>query len=283
MAALNPSSDISAFINTIFEDALLVAREMMFIDGLVTVFSDRVGIASRQNSQYSGATMATIGETDDMASQAFTPSSLASITPAEVGGQYFLPDTRVDSDPFQVRSDAAADLGQAMATKIQADTLTAFTSLTGGTIGAAGTTITWGHFFAARALLKAQKAPEPYVCVLHEYQWQDLAKAASVSATVAFSPSFQDDVMRRYYVGTAAGVDIYTTVDITPDASDDATGGMFSRQAVALDLRRPPRLEAERDASRRGWELNQTAVYGYGVWRPLFGIQMIFDATAPSS
>lgn len=283
MAALNPSTDISAFINTIFEDALLVAREMMFIDGLVTSFNDRTGNATRQNSQYSGATLAAIGETDDLASQAFTPSSIATITPAEVGAQYFLPDLRVESDPFQVRSDAAADLGQAMATKIQQDILTSFTSLTGGTIGSAGTTITWGHFFAARALLKNQKAPEPYVCVLHEYQWQDLAKAASVSATVAFAPSFQDDVMRRYYVGTAAGVDIFTTVDITPDASDDATGGMFSRQAVAFDMRRSPRLEAERDASRRGTELNLSAVYGYGVWRPLFGVQMVFDATAPSS
>jgi hypothetical protein len=283
MAALNPTTDITTYIQTIYEDAMFVARENMFFDQLITTFSDRTGNADRSSSIYGSATMASIGETDDLASQAFTPSVLATLTPAEVGAQFFLPDLRVESDPFQVRSDASMELGAAIATKVQQDSLTSLASLTGGTIGAAGTTITWGHFFAARAVLKNQKAPEPYICVLHEYQWQVLAKASSVSATVAFSPSFQDDVMRRYYVGTAAGVDIFATVDITPDASDDASGGMFARSAMALDMRRAPRLEAERNASRRGIELNLTSVYGYGVWRPAFGVTMLFDATTPTS
>lgn len=283
MAALNPTTDISSYIQTIFEDAMFVARENMFFDRLITTFTDRTGNAARSSSIYGSATFATVGETDDLASQSFTPSTLATLTPAEVGAQFFLTDLRMESDPFQVRSDAAMELGAGIATKIQQDALLSLASLTGGTIGAAGTTITWGHFFAARAVLKNQKAPEPYVCVLHEYQWQDLAKAASVSATVAFSPSFQDDVMRRYYVGTAAGVDIFTTVDITPDGSDDASGGMFSRSAMALDMRRAPRLEADRDPSRRGIELNMTSVYAYGVWRPAFGVTMLFDATTPTS
>jgi hypothetical protein len=281
--AINTAGDISAFINTIFEDALLVARENMFIDTLVTTFNDRMGNATRQNSQYGSATISAIGETDDLASQAFAPSSLATITPAETGGQFALTDLRMESDPFQVRSDAALELGQSMAEKIQSDVLGNFSSLTGGTVGAAGTTITWGHFFAARAQLKNQKAPEPYVAVLHEYHWQELASAAAVSATVTNAPEFQDEVQRRYYVGTAAGVDIYTTVDISVDASDDAYSAMFSRSAIALDMRRMPRLEPERDASRRLWELNMTSVYGHGVWRPLFGIQLLFDATTPTS
>jgi hypothetical protein len=42
-------------------------------------------------------------------------------------------------------------------------------------------------------------------------------------------------------------------------------------------------MEAERDASRRGWELNMTAVYAHGVWRPEWGVCMTFDAAAPTS
>ena len=34
------------------------------------------------------------------------------------------------------------------------------------------------------------------------------------------------------------------------------------------------------NASRRGTEINLSAVYAYGVWRPAFGIQGTFDATA---
>lgn len=283
MAALNPTTDISDYIQTIYEDAMFVARESMFIDMLVTTFDDRTGNAVRTSSEYSEATLSTIGETDDLASQAFTPSTLASLTPGEVGGQFFLPDLRIESDPFSVRNDAARELGSKMADKIQTDTLGALASLTGGTIGAAGTAITWGHFFAAKAVLKGAKVPEPYSCVLHEYQWFVLAKSAAVAQTVTNAPEFQDEVMRRYYVGTVGNVDIFTTADITVDATDDAKGGMFNSAAIGLDMRRPPRLEAERDASRRGWELNQTAVYAQGVWRPAYGVTMHFDASTPSS
>ena len=41
----------------------------------------------------------------------------------------------------------------------------------------------------------------------------------------------------------------------------------------------PSRLEPERDASRRGWELNLSTVYAHGVWRPTYGVQMIFVDT----
>jgi hypothetical protein len=283
MANLNPSSDISTYIQTIFEDAMFVARENMFIDMLITTFDDREGNADRSSSEYSEATISNIGETDDLASQAFTPSVLATLTPAEAGAQIFLPDLRVESDPFPVRNDAAIELGSSMADKIQTDTLTNLGSLTGGTIGAAGTTITWGHFFAAKAVLKGAKVPAPYSCVLHEYQWFVLAKSAAVSQTVTNAPEFQDEVMRRYYVGTVGEVDIFTTADITIDGSDDAKGGMFNSQALALDMRRPPRLEPERDASRRGWELNQTTVFAHGVWRPAYGVTMYFDAATPTS
>jgi len=138
MASLNPSSDISAFINTIFEASILVARDNNVMTGLVRTFNDRTGVASRQNSQYGGLTVNSIGETDDLVGQAFTPSSIATLTPSEAGGQYFLTDTRVESDPFTVRNDAATDLGQAMATKIETSLMSHFDEFTGGTIGAAG-------------------------------------------------------------------------------------------------------------------------------------------------
>jgi hypothetical protein len=281
--SLNPSSDISTYIQTIFEDAMFVARESMFIDMLITTFDDRTGVADRSSSEYSEATIADIGETDDLASQAFTPSVLATLTPGEKGAQFFLTDLRMESDPFTVAADASRELGSSTADKIQTDTLTNLGSLTGGTIGAAGTTITWGHFFATKAVLKGAKVPEPYSCVMHEYQWHVLAKSAAVSQTVTNAPEFQDEIMRRYYVGTVGQVDIFTTADIAIDASDDAKGGMFNSQAMALDMRRAPRLEPERDASRRGIELNQTTVYAHGVWRPAYGVTMYFDATTPTS
>jgi hypothetical protein len=58
-------------------------------------------------------------------------------------------------------------------------------------------------------------------------------------------------------------------------------GGMFSRNAMALDMRRSFRLEPERDASRRGIELNASSVYAYGVWRPQYGVALNSAGTTP--
>lgn len=167
MASQNPESDIGAFVNPIFEGAILVARENSIMTRLVRNFNDRTGLAVRRNSQYGGATMNAITEADDLAGQAFTPATIASVTPSEIGAQYFLTDSRMESDPFNVKRDAAIDLGEAAATKIDTDLVGLFSSFTGGTVGTAGSVITWGHIEAAHAQLRARFAPYPYTLVLH--------------------------------------------------------------------------------------------------------------------
>lgn len=284
MASLNPSSDISAFINTIFEASILVARDNNVMTGLVRTFNDRTGVAVRKNSQYGGLSVGSISETDDLTGQAFTPANIATLTPAEAGGQYFLTDLRVESDPFAVRNDASQDMGLAMATKMETDLIGEFANLTGGTVGTAGSVITWSYFLAMEAQLKAKKAPYPYFTVMHPYQWFQLAKAASVASAVATNaaPSLLEEVKSAFFVRQVGGVSIFVSSNFTIDSSDDTKIGMWSRDAIALDIRRQPRIEPERDASRRGTELNLSTVYAKGVWRPTFGIQGVFDCTAPT-
>lgn len=278
-------SDISAFVNTVFEDALFVARDQEFMTRLVTLFNDRQGMAVRQSQIYGTAVINSVGETDDLVGQTLTPSSLATLTPGEVAAQFPLTDQRLESDPFGVRQDAALELGRAMGQKIETDILGNFSSLTGGTVGSANNPMTWGIFFAALSRLRTANAPQPYVCVLHPYQWHDLGTAVTPAGGVTGTnaPGFQDEVLNRFWVGRVSGVEIYTTSNIATDANDDAVGAMFSRPAIAFDIRRAPRLEPERDASKRLWELNLSAIYGHGVWRPAFGIQIVSDVTAPTS
>lgn len=280
---LNTYADVSALINAIYEDALTVAREQTIMDMLVTTFNDRQGMAIRKVTEYGTGAISEIGEADDMVSQQFNRSLLSQLTPAEKGGQFFLTDQRIETDPEDVRRDAAIELGTAMSQKIENDVLGNFASLTGGTIGAAGSTLTWGHFFAAMTALRNRLAPLPYVCVLHPNQWHDLASAVLPAGAQTNAPDFQDEVMARFWVQRVSGVDIFLSSNIDINASDDAVGAMFSRPALALDMRRAPRLEPERDASRRGWELNMTAVYAHGVWRPRYGVQIVSDATEPTS
>jgi hypothetical protein len=281
MSILNLESTISGYVNTIFQGALLVTRENNLMGALVTTFSDRQGLAVRDNSQYGGVTVNTIGEDDDLVGQAFTPSSIATLTPSERGAQYVLTDSRIETDPFPVRADAAQDLGMGMATKIETDLLGDFSSLTGGTIGTAGSVITWSYFFNMLSVLRYNKAPMPYAFVCHPYQWGILGKAVGPGATVTNSPRIQDAITTNFYVGSVSGVEIYTSANIT--AGTSVYCAMFNRQAFALDVRRAPRLEVERDSSRRAYELNFTTVYAHGVWRPTFGVLGWFDASTPTT
>lgn len=271
-------SDIGTFVQAIYEDAMFVARDNNVMRGLVTNFTDRTGLATRVSSKYGEATVNDIAETDDLAPQAFTPTVDQTLTPSEVGAQFFITDSRFESDPFSVRQDAAQELGMAIASKIETSMVGLFDNLTTGTVGAAGSLLTWAYFYAMLTNLRAAKAPMPYSFVCHPYQWYQLGKAVAAGATVTNNPALQNAVGGQFYVGSVSGVNIYTTANITSGSS--CYTGMFSPQAMALDMRRAPRLEWERDASRRGWELNLSSVYAYGVWRPEFGIAGLFTGTA---
>ena len=286
MAQLNTYSDVSALAQAVQDDAIFVIREVSTMQGLVTVFNDMSGLNPRQGHQYNQGSAKDVGEADDLTSSAFTPSLDQTLTPSEIGLQFFLTDSRIESDiPENIRTDAAQELGLAAADKIETDLLGEMANMTGGTIGTAGSAITWGYVAAAIAQARfVNKANGvPLACVMHGYQWAVLAKSASIAgATVAPAPAFQEQITRTGFVAEFMGVPLYQ-VHGARDTGVDFTGGVFPRPAIAIDWRRRVRVEPDRDPSRRGWELNMSAVYAHGVWRPARGIKFIFDAAAPTS
>jgi hypothetical protein len=288
MAHLNTESDISAFVQVVQEDVYFAIRDTAVMQNLVSVFGDMQGLAPRTSHSYAAGTVVTIGESDDLTSTAWTPTAGGTITPAEIGLQYFLTDSRIESEPLiNLQTDAAKELGLAAADKIESDLLTDMASFTGGTIGAAGTAITWGYVMAAAAVLrsKIKNRNVPLNCVMHDYQWYVLGKSNSIAASSVqnSSDSLKNQAMKNWYVGTYAGIRFFTTSNLTIDTNTDAYAGMFVADALALDWRRKVRVKPERDESRRGLELNLSSVYAHGVWRPTQGVTMLFDAATPSS
>ena len=278
----NVAGDIASYVNTIYEDALLVLRDNMLAASLVMNYSDRSGTATRSLEEYGTATINQVSDADDLSSQAFTPSNLSTLTPVEYGAQFLITDLRAETDPFPVSQQAATELGMAMADKIDVSVFSNFSSLTGGTVGASGSAISWDYVFGMMGHLRAQKAPKPWNLVLHPYQWYILGAAASVAGTRTNAPEYLlQSVAENFYVQSTSGINIFITTNV-PVSGTDAYAALFSPAALAFDLRRAPRLERERDASRRAWELNFTSVFGHGVWRPKFGVQGIFDNSAPS-
>ena len=286
MIQLNTFADISSIAQAVQHDANFVLREMAFIDRLILNLSDRTGGNTRTRYDYSSVTMNDIGESDDLTSQAFTPSAGVTLTPAEIGAQFFITDKRAASDaPENILTDAATELGMAGADAVSQDIYGLFSSLTGGTVGASGSAMTWGLLSAAitQARVSIKNAAIPLVAVMHSYQWHVLAKAASIAgSSLAQAPRFTDEVTANWYVGNYAGCAIFVSPAM-PLSSTDCYAGVFAKEAMAIDWRKAPGVEAERDASRRGVELNYTAMYAKGVWRPTFGVQLITTCTAPTS
>jgi hypothetical protein len=94
---------------------------------------------------------------------------------------------------------------------------------------------------------------------------------------------------RTGYVAQFDGVPIYQIWPAT-QGTGAGTGGtawsygaVFPKSALALDWRRPVRVEGERNASLRGTEFNMSAVYAHGVWRPTLGVQILQLANVPSN
>lgn len=289
-AGNNVWSDISAIAQSVQEDAIFVVREASLLPSLVQTFNDMSGMNTRKGYQYNQGQAKTVSDADDLTSDAFTPSLDQVLTPGEIGEQFFITDARKESEaPESIMTDAARELGFAATDKLETDLIGDLASLTGGTIGAAGTVITWGYVAAAIAQARNvnKNASKPLSMVLHGYQTAVLAKTASVAgATVVNGPALQDQMNAsggaNVLFARFQGVPIYQ-VFASADGSGDFTGAVFPREAIALDWRRPIRVEGERDASRRGDELNMSAIYAHGIWRPTRGVKMIFDAAAPTS
>jgi len=282
--AMTTYSDISSFINSIYERSLFVVREMNLMSNLVENYSAQ-GWMTRTFSTRPEISAETVSDGVDYTNAtSFGKSSVGTLTPQEAIAQVVLTDRNVESDPDGARNDAATELGSAIATKIDEDLVSVFSSLSVDAGAGAGSPATIATFAEAVALLKVAKAPTTNLnAVVHPYHWHDVwVELGQPAATYSNLGDAMNEALRDYFMGRFLALNWYTSTNISVDASDDAISGVFSRQALALDMRRAYRLEPERDASLRAWELNATAGYAYGLGpRPAFGVKYTADATAP--
>lgn len=276
---------IKQFLPEVWEGALYYAQANFVMPRLVRTFTNLRSMMERNVTEYEPGTVEeNLGELEDLTPQELTRKLLARLTPQEHGMQYLISDRRVEGDDADILADAAREIGYQMGAHVESKLLADMANFTGGTVGSAGAALTWANVYEARARLAANRVPGPYNVVLHEYQWLDLAAAANIAATsVGHSMQIRNDIQSRYYIGSQGDLNFYHTTELTIDNSDDVIGGVFNRDALALDLRRGLRIEPERDASLRATELNATMIYAHGIWRPAYGVKLVSDATAPGS
>ena len=276
-------SDISALVNNIQEGSLATLRQMNVMLNTVTVMS-ATGMNPRTGYDWGSLSVKSVGEGDDVTPEQFDKSLRVTLSPSRKAAQVFLSDQRLASDWEGVREATAMELGATFASHVDTTLTGHFSSLTGGTVGNSGSALTWDNVIDAHTTLHAAGVPGPYFCVLHTYQYADLFKEVATNSAGSFqrAAQFNDTLIQRYFTSTLLGDVIFAvTGNVSIDGTPDATGAMFSRQAIAYDLRRAFNIRPERDESREGFEMNSSLWYASGVWDASRGVQIISDATAP--
>lgn len=276
-------ASISAYINTIFEDARFVARDTVLMTNLVTIFTDDT-YAVRTVPLWAQATAATVADgTDYSNATLFDKSTLATFTPAEVMAQFLLTDARVKTDPDGVRAAAARELGLAISTKIDRDLTGRFDDFANGK-GTAGSALIIGHVAAAIASVRTNYGRGQMNVVLNPYQWFQIWKLlGNPAANQAFLGDVANQALRDYFSGAFLGANWYATANVVANGSDDAYGAAFVMEALAFDVRDPMTLRPERDESLRATELNMHTAYAYGELRDAMGAYILSDASTPTS
>lgn len=274
---MNLASDISSLINDIQEGSLMTLRATNLLVRTVTVFTDESGLHPRKGYDWGSLSFTQKAEGEAVTHQEFNKSLRKTLTPVRFSAASFMSDMRQRTDWENYRDTTVMEMGASAAEKIDTDIAANFSSLTGGTVGSAGGTLTWSNIVQGVAKLRQAKVPMPYFTVLGEGQWYHLLNDVTVDAA-AFQYASDDisSIIRNYYVTRLlGGVVFVTTPNVSGGAGTAAYGAVYSPLAMAYDERSAFHIEPARNANREGWELNANMWYDTDVWAANRGVQLI--------
>jgi len=276
MANESTYTGISTLIANVYENAMHAAFEGNVVSPHINIWQDSTSPAPRIFGSYSGGTFLAVAESADSAAQAFNATAGGTATPAVYAQMIELTNRRLRAEPGRATTEAGVHLGNTLAKAVDTHLVGLFSSLTAGTVGTAGGTLTWGDLFKAQAYVRTQNVPGPYTVIVHPMQWYYLASAASGVPTLMQSDEIKNSVIGTFYQASFGGLDFFVDANITSGTA--AVGGMFARQAMFLDIRQPFKVEPQyfaKISGNGGWEVNGSMEYAYGVYRPLFGAGLI--------
>lgn len=271
------------------------ARIVREYEGVMVRLSDRTDLSKNSGLSWNEISLAQLNaqgvtETTELNNPQQIADTLFTITPVMVGVQTIITDRTM----MRISVNVAAQIGKLAQNAIQRkkdeDGLTALDGAT-TSLGGAGTTFSSGLVAAAASRIRGNTT-EPGMgalyTVLHPFQVKDIQdELVQGVGTYAIPAGLTADVFRQGFKGTLYGTEIYEDGNITIDASDDAKGGVFVREALVLvDGRRGPWTETDR-LGRYGGGANEMILYDEYAWGERSAGNWLYelysDATAPTS
>ena len=278
------TTTLNDLLPSIVAEALFVASEKSIMRGLVRNYTLSAGQGKTVTVPiYPKQTAAALTEGTAPSFTAISTDG-ATLTVSEVGLTAQISDLAIMASSSNVISDIGRLFGEAIARKMDADLLALANSLS-VTVGGVSTAATPALLFQAIAKLRSQGYDTANDCaiVLHPNVAYDVASVLT-STFAAPASMVGNDALRNGFMGMLGGVPVYQSSLIAQStASSNATGDyanlIMHRDAFGLAMMQDIKIESQREATKRGFDLVGSAIYGVGELYDAAGVCGIFDSS----
>ena len=284
--ALTNTTTLANLLPSIISEALFVASEKSIMKGLVRNYTVAPGNGTTVNVPiYAKQTAAALTEATAPDATAITPST-AQLIVSEVGIRATVSDISITASASNVVADLGRLFGEAIARKMDTDLMSKFLSFN-SYVGGLGEGLTANAspalLFQAIAKLRSEGYDTSNDCaiVLHPNVAYDVA--STLTSTFAAPASMVgNDALKNGFMGTLGGVPVYQS-SLVPSADGSTVGdygcGIFHKDALGLAMMQDIKIESQREATLRGFDIVASAIYGTGVLYNTAGVKAHFDSS----
>ena len=282
--ALTNTTTLNDLLPSIVAEALFVASEKSIMRGLVRNYTLAPGNGKTVTVPiYPKQTAAALTEATAPSATAISTDG-ATLTVSEVGITATISDLAMMSSATNVVADIGRLFGEAIARKIDSDLMALFDSFS-TTVGGVSTTATPALLFQAIAKLRSAGYDTSNDCaiVLHPAVAYDVASVLT-STFAAPASAVGNSALENGFMGMLGGVPVYQSSlvnqsTLASNASGDFGCGIFHKDALGLAMMQDIRIETQRQAALRGFDIVGSAIYGVGELYDGAGVLGTFDST----
>ena len=285
--ALTNTTTLANLLPSIVAEALYQASEKSIMKGLVKNYTLAPSSGLTVNVPiYAKVTAIGLTEATAPDATAITPST-APLTVSEVGIRATVSDLSIQASASNVVADIGKLFGESIARKMDTDLMANFNNFSqqvgGAGVGGGNVAASPELLFQAIAKIRAQGYDTSNDCaiVLHPNVAYDVASVLT-STFAAPASAVGNSALANGFMGTLGGVPVYQS-SLVPLADGSTTGdygcGIFHKEAIGLAMMQDIKIESQREATLRGFDIMGTAVYGTGELQDLAGVRGSFDSS----
>jgi N4-gp56 family major capsid protein len=274
------STTLNDLLPSIVAEALFVASEASIMRGLVRNYTLQPGQGKTVTVPIYPKQTATALTEATAGNQVAVSTDSALLTVSEVGLYATISDLAMMASASNVVADLGRLFGEAIARKIDSDLLSNVANFNSG-VGSSSTTATAAGLFQGIAKLRAAGYDTASDCaiILHPNCAYDVLSA--ITNTFANPAGYAaNDALKAGFMGTIGGVPVYQSSLVNnTGTTGDYNNAIVHKDALGLAIMQDVRIETQRQAALRGYDIVGSAIYGHGILNNAAGAYLQFDSS----